>query len=69
VSIRDEFRRAWRVIRSVGKPYEGQEGGLLDPVKTVNVKSGFQELMDLIHGPVAKIEVVAEEVKGMDLDA
>jgi terminal uridylyltransferase len=69
VSIRDEFRRAWRVIRSVGKPYEGQEGGLLDPVKTVNEKSGFQELMDLIHGPVAKIDVVAQEVKGMDLEA
>lgn len=52
VSIRDEFRRAWRIIKSVGKPYEGQEGQLLDPVTTTNDdKIGARALMDLLHGP------------------
>ena len=52
VSIRDEFRRAWRIIRSVGKPYEGQEGRLLDPAASGDDnKSGLQELLNLIHGP------------------
>ncbi|KAJ5040512.1 uncharacterized protein L3040_006166 [Drepanopeziza brunnea f. sp. 'multigermtubi'] len=57
VSIRDEFRRAWRIIKSFGKPYEGQEGQLLDPVSTTNdEKSGALALMDLIHGPAPKTQ-------------
>ncbi|KAF8851518.1 hypothetical protein BDZ45DRAFT_601340 [Acephala macrosclerotiorum] len=54
VSIRDEFRRAWRIIRSVGKPYEGQEGGLLDPQSKKDGEKGFHELLDLLHGPAPK---------------
>jgi terminal uridylyltransferase len=51
VSIRDEFRRAWRIIRSIGKPYEGQEGKLLDPVTNGDDnKSGLQQLLTMIHG-------------------
>jgi terminal uridylyltransferase len=50
VSIRDEFRRAWRIIRNIGKG-SGNEG-LLDPASTDNdTKSGLKELLDLIHGP------------------
>jgi terminal uridylyltransferase len=48
VSIRDEFRRAWRLIRGFGKPYQTEEG-LLDPVVSTE-NSGLQELLDLIHG-------------------
>jgi DNA polymerase sigma len=55
VSIRDEFRRAWRIIRGVGKTYEGQEGGLLDPVTNGGeTKGGLQELLTIIHGPAPK---------------
>jgi terminal uridylyltransferase len=57
VSIRDEFRRAWRIIRSIRKPYEGQEGGLLDPVTGGgNTKGGLQELLSLIHGPAPEVK-------------
>lgn len=49
VSIRDEFRRAWRLIKNLGRP--GQTEGLLDPVTSRNdSQPGLQELLDLIHG-------------------
>ncbi|CZR64104.1 related to caffeine-induced death protein 1 Cid1 [Phialocephala subalpina] len=54
VSIRDEFRRAWRIIRSVRKPYEGQEGGLLDAQSKKDSEKGFHELLNLLHGPAPK---------------
>jgi terminal uridylyltransferase len=53
VSIRDEFRRAWRIIRNIGKGNERE--GLLDPASTDdNTKSGLRELLDMIHGPEVK---------------
>ncbi|KAE8443749.1 hypothetical protein EG329_001429 [Mollisiaceae sp. DMI_Dod_QoI] len=57
VSIRDEFRRAWRIIRSLGKPYEGQEGRLLDPQSKKDSEKGFHELLNLLHGPAPKVGV------------
>lgn len=51
VSIRDEFRRAWRIIRNIGKP-EQRDGGLLDALDVnANAKGSWRELLDLIHGP------------------
>lgn len=49
VSIRDEFRRAWKIIREVGK---GGEEGLLDPHIEAERKNGLKEAMDIIHGVV-----------------
>jgi terminal uridylyltransferase len=50
VSIRDEFRRAWRLIRGVGKGNQTEE--LLDPVASGNeTKGGLQQLLSLIYGP------------------
>ncbi|KAL2065682.1 hypothetical protein VTL71DRAFT_3352 [Oculimacula yallundae] len=56
VSIRDEFRRAWKIIRGVGKPWEGNDGQLLDPISNsvADEKSGLQSLMNLIHGPIPR---------------
>ncbi|KAH7386309.1 caffeine-induced death protein-like protein [Cadophora sp. MPI-SDFR-AT-0126] len=52
VSIRDEFRRAWKIIKGIGKPWEGNDGQLLDPIlHAADEKSGLQALMNLIHGP------------------
>ena len=51
VAIRDEFRRAWRIISSVGKK-EVQEGLLDEVVAETQLKSQFDQLMDLIHGKV-----------------
>jgi terminal uridylyltransferase len=62
VSIRDEFRRSWRVIRSRGKPYESQEGGLLDLYSKEDSAKGLHELLDILHGPAPKNEA-ANEVK------
>lgn len=51
VSIRDEFRRAWRIIRNIGKP-EQRDGGLLDvPDMNGSAKGSWEELLDVIHGP------------------
>ncbi|KAI1461821.1 hypothetical protein F4805DRAFT_184122 [Annulohypoxylon moriforme] len=53
VSIRDEFRRAWRIIRNAGKPGQPTES-LLDDVKVETEKSEkvqFTELLKEIHGP------------------
>lgn len=48
VSIRDEFRRAWRLIKNIGRP--GQTEGLLDLVGSrMEDQHGLQELLDLIH--------------------
>lgn len=66
VSIRDEFRRAWRIIRNIGKP-EQRDGGLLDPLDTTgaNTKGSWLELMSLIHGSEEqeKMEISMEAVK------
>jgi terminal uridylyltransferase len=49
VSIRDEFRRAWRLIKHMGKPE--QDEGLLDPPNSgSDDQPGLHELLDLIHG-------------------
>jgi terminal uridylyltransferase len=62
VAIRDEFRRAWRIIRSIGKPYEGQEGRLLDPkISGDDNKSGLQELLTIIHGPALTLDKENQE--------
>ncbi|KAE9370803.1 caffeine-induced death protein-like protein [Stipitochalara longipes BDJ] len=62
VSIRDEFRRAWRIIRSIGKPYEGQEGRLLDPVTSEDDnKNSLQGLLNMIHGPAPAIKEAGQE--------
>jgi DNA polymerase sigma len=49
VAIRDEFRRAWRIIKSAGIT---EEGGLLDEVenKESNPEEEFTELLRQIHG-------------------
>lgn len=49
VAIRDEFRRAWRIISSVGQK-EVQEGLLDEVVLEARSKSDFDELMDFLHG-------------------
>jgi terminal uridylyltransferase len=58
VAIRDEFRRAWRIINNVGKK-EAQEDLLEEVVPKAHSKSEFDELMDLIHGKVEDTEGVA----------
>jgi terminal uridylyltransferase len=65
VSIRDEFRRAWRIIRNIGKP-DQRDGELLDPLDTTgsNTKGSWQELLHLIHGPAPKGEIKMEAVTG-----
>ncbi|KAI1209057.1 uncharacterized protein F4807DRAFT_428751 [Annulohypoxylon truncatum] len=53
VSIRDEFRRAWRIIRNAGKTGQPTES-LLDDVQVENEKAEklqFTELLKEIHGP------------------
>ena len=52
VSIRDEFRRAWRLIKGSGKGNYSE--GLLDLRSEAEAPSGFHELLDLMHGPVRK---------------
>ncbi|KAI0381955.1 hypothetical protein F5Y04DRAFT_253661 [Hypomontagnella monticulosa] len=52
VSIRDEFRRAWRIIRSAGKTGRATED-LLEDAKVENEKKDkvqFTELLEEIHG-------------------
>jgi terminal uridylyltransferase len=56
VSIRDEFRRAWRILRNIDKP-EQRDGGLLDAVKGPGEgdgKESFYELLEMLHGPASK---------------
>ncbi|ATZ46053.1 hypothetical protein BCIN_01g07280 [Botrytis cinerea B05.10] len=51
VSIRDEFRRAWGIIKSLGTKYQSKDG-LLDPIPDSPNDSKFelQILLDTIHG-------------------
>ena len=52
VAIRDEFRRAWRIIKNAGKGEGGQEN-LLQDVATADLdkeRAQFIELLDEIHG-------------------
>jgi terminal uridylyltransferase len=48
VSIRDELRRAWRIIQGLGKNNVSE--GLLDAVITEDAKSDLQDLLNQIHG-------------------
>ncbi|KAI1090698.1 hypothetical protein F5B19DRAFT_461914 [Rostrohypoxylon terebratum] len=53
VSIRDEFRRAWRIIKNSDKAGQPTES-LLDDVKVENEKAEKQQFLELlkeIHGP------------------
>jgi terminal uridylyltransferase len=49
VSIRDEFRRAWRIIRSTGNA-NSTEVLLQDASKEVDTHGPFMQLLDDIHG-------------------
>lgn len=55
VAIRDEFRRAWRIISGIGKKEE-QEGLLDEVVVEAHSNSEFDELMNLLHGKVEHME-------------
>lgn len=51
VAIRDEFRRAWRIIRNAGRP--GPQESLLQDVSTekkAESNKSFLDLLDEIHG-------------------
>ncbi|KAI9745500.1 MAG: hypothetical protein M1818_001034 [Claussenomyces sp. TS43310] len=53
VSIRDEFRRAWRIIREIGRPRrDGRElEGLLDEIATEDDASkSLKSVLEAIHG-------------------
>jgi terminal uridylyltransferase len=51
VAIRDEFRRAWRIIRGAGK-CQHQENLLQDSALDVQAElTSFAELIDELHGP------------------
>ncbi|RFU24380.1 hypothetical protein B7463_g11964, partial [Scytalidium lignicola] len=53
VAIRDEFRRAWRIIKSIGRG-GNQVEGLLDPIANEpKPDSGFMELLNLVEGLVS----------------
>jgi len=58
VAIRDEFRRAWRIISSVGKK-EVREGLLEEAVAQTQSKSEFGDLMDLLHGKLEDVKMTA----------
>ncbi|TVY93358.1 Terminal uridylyltransferase [Lachnellula willkommii] len=65
VSIRDEFRRALRIIRAVGKP-DQRDGGLLNPLDTTggSTKGTWPDLLHLIHGPAPKEPIKMEKDTG-----
>lgn len=58
VSIRDEFRRAWRIIRNAGKAHhahahQGAEENLLEDVgaaEEAREREGFERLVGELHG-------------------
>ncbi|KAL3420113.1 hypothetical protein PVAG01_08612 [Phlyctema vagabunda] len=56
VQIRDEFRRAWRIIRNVGRG--GKQEDLLEPLDPAAVanesKGRWMHLMKVLHGPEIK---------------
>jgi DNA polymerase sigma len=57
VSIRDEFRRAWRFIRDAKTTTDGVN--FLDPVEKNETKSEFLVLLDLIHGGEGELNLRA----------
>ncbi|KAI0003145.1 hypothetical protein F4779DRAFT_602273 [Xylariaceae sp. FL0662B] len=62
VSIRDEFRRAWRIIRASSKTGQAPEN-LLEDIKVQNElaeKTQFAELLEEIHGPYPFPDSAAE---------
>ncbi len=55
VAIRDEFRRAWRIIKASSKTTGQVQEDLLEDVKQRNEqleKKQFADLLDEIHGPI-----------------
>lgn len=50
VSIRDEFRRAWRIIRAAGSR-DFNEDLLVDVSEPTNDHDSFMQLLEDIHGP------------------
>jgi len=51
VAIREEFRRAWRIVKAAGGRGEGREGGLLDEaVCEEGRRETVRELMEVVHG-------------------
>ncbi|KAH6671828.1 caffeine-induced death protein-like protein [Halenospora varia] len=56
VSIRDEFRRAWRIIRNIGKAQQ-RDGGLLDPLDAAGTATNgsWEELLNILHGPASTV--------------
>jgi terminal uridylyltransferase len=59
-SIRDELRRAWRIIKSVGRDSQGLgqviQEGLMDEVSGELQKSALMEFFDEIHGKLVSDE-------------
>ena len=53
VNIRDEFRRAWRIIKNVGRD---EKEFLLDPVADGERKNGLKEAMAVIHGSSVEVQ-------------
>jgi terminal uridylyltransferase len=49
VSIRDEFRRAWRIIKEVTDRRVGEKEDLLAQAEGETKEIGLRELLDLIH--------------------
>ena len=58
VAIRDEFRRAWRIIKSAGKTSQAQAQAQEDLLEDATLhaeqleRQQFANLLDDIHGPV-----------------
>ena len=58
VAIRDEFRRAWRIIKSAGKTSQAQAQAQEDLLEDAKLRAEqlerkqFADLLDEIHGPV-----------------
>jgi DNA polymerase sigma len=67
-AIRDEFRRAWRIIRSARRNGQGQgqgtQEGLLDELPREAQKSTLKEFMDEIHGKLILEEGVTAAEEG-----
>lgn len=51
VNIRDEFRRAWKIIESTGKAWAHKNGGLLDPLppQKSNETFRFMQEFEKVH--------------------
>ncbi|EPE09874.1 caffeine-induced death protein 1 [Ophiostoma piceae UAMH 11346] len=61
VAIRDEFRRAWRIIKTVGASNKEMEEKLLGDVTETKSKDRdvFGELLNEIHGPALTLQPAA----------